>query len=204
MSDQDQNPPAGDDNSSSGTGDDPKPNASALKAHADRLLSEKKALAAKLKAADDELAAFRLKEKEAEDKKLLDAKNYEELAAREAKKNADLASENANLKAEKINDRKLAAIIAATGVVPKYFHNIDPDKVEIDTSGKIDQASLAKYVDEYKKEYPETLAAARKAPPTDAPGKGSGAGKITHAEWAKLPTLAERKKRMGDIDPSSM
>jgi hypothetical protein len=180
-------------------GDDPK-SPTVSREHHERVLSEKKKAATELAAANAKLAARDAADAAAEEARLL--ANGEAKKALDTKA-AELATANAKLAAHEETARsakKLDSFFAAVGgkVERKFWGLIDFDQITIDEAGQVDEGSVAKYVETFKKTYPETIAKQGQGNgmPNDKP-QGSG-GSLTLDEWKKLP-LKDRQKRIGEV-----
>lgn len=99
------------------------------------------------------------------------------------------------------NFKKAQAFQAALGGTLKkeaYWNHVDFDKIAINPeTGSIDKSSLDLVVNDFSQSYGELVDFGNNPNlPNQTPRGGSG--KLTHAQWTKLP-LAERKKRMKDV-----
>tara|TARA_R110000868_G_C10972634_1_gene770626 strand:+ start:13193 stop:13843 length:651 start_codon:yes stop_codon:yes gene_type:complete len=99
------------------------------------------------------------------------------------------------------NFKKASAFERALGGSLKkdaYWNHVDFDKIAINPdNGSIDKASLQTVVSQFTEDYGELVDFGNNPNlPNQTPGGGSG--KLTHAQWVKLP-LAEKKKRMKDV-----
>lgn len=190
--------PGGNNPIPSGAPDDPKQTV-AYETHA-KLLGEKKRLAEAKAAADAELETLRAKEKEREEQELAKQKNYEQILKNRDEELKALREGAARVETERLQARKLDAFIKTLGgtLEDKFWSLVDLDKIAIDPATKaVDEMSVAKYVEDYRKTYPETI---RKpgAPsmPSNAP-QGTG-GRLTVEEWKALP-LKEKRARMHEV-----
>lgn len=190
--------PGGNNPSPSGDPADPKQTV-AYETHA-KLLSEKKKLAEKHTALEAELEELRSKERDRENQELEKNKNYEQLLKNreeELKKSQERLS---HYETERLQARKLDAFFKTLGgtLEDKFWSLVDLDKIALDpTTKQVDEMSVAKYVEDYRKTFPETIRkAGGPSMPSDAP-KGSG-GVLTVEEWKALP-LKEKRARMHEV-----
>ena len=159
-----------------------------------KLLGEKKRLAEKLALQESDLEKFRAAEKERETKELEAAKNYDQiqknLRDELAKKDAALQQ----VQIERTEANKLSAFVKTLGATleQKYWGLVDIDQIAIDpATGKVDEMSVSKYVDLYRKTYPETIRTQAPNMPSGAP-TGSGSGQLTVEQWKAIKDRNER------------
>lgn len=159
-----------------------------------KLLGEKKRLAERLAAQESDLEKFRAAEKERETKELEAAKNYDQI---QKNLKEELAKKDEQLKlvhTERVQARKLDAFIKTLGasLEQKYWGLVDIDQIAIDpATGQIDDMSVSKYVDAYRKTYPETIRTQAPGMPSKAP-EGSPQGKLTVEQWKGIKDRNER------------
>lgn len=190
--------PGGNTPDPSGTPADPKQTV-AYETH-QKLLGEKKKAAERAAALELELEQFRAKEREREDQELEKQKNYEQLLKNREEELKALKERTAQFETERLQAKKLDAFIKTLGgtLEDKYWSLVDLDKIALDpTTKQVDEMSVAKYVDDYRKTYPETI----KRPgapsmPSHAP-QGTG-GRLTYEQWTALP-LKEKRARMHEV-----
>lgn len=136
-------------------------------------------------------------EKEAREKKDLEERGeYQKLLELAKKEKEEAEAEAKALKNQFVTGRKANALLKAldNGVDDKYFSFLPIDEILLDPeSGEINQTSVTKAAESFKKNYPE-IYRSKNAPrlPNDAP-QGGGALTISRSEWAKL-TSKEMKK----------
>ena len=155
-----------------------------------KLLDEKKKIQAKL----DELAQKDREREELEAKKRGD---YEAiLKAREeelAKKNAEIDSIKTMIESAK----KTNAIIDALGgnIDSKWHKLLDVSDIAINPdTGEVDQGTVARVAEAFKKEFPEAIRKPGMLPSQAPAGTNGGSGRITETEWKSLKTLKEMSK----------
>ncbi len=155
----------GSDGGSGGTGggndDPPKPNDVVPREQFDRLMDQKKAADAKLRAIEEDKrkAVEEEARKTGDVKKLLELKEAEleaeKAAAAKAKEEAD------EMKARELDSKKFSAFITGVGasIDKKYLPLVEIalDKIAVDQNGNLDPASVAKVVSDFQKEYPAIL-----------------------------------------------
>jgi hypothetical protein len=138
-----------------------------------------------LKIEEDKLAAS------GEIQKILDA---------EKAKNQALAEKVNSLENVQRSARKLNAFIKAAGpgLDPKWYNLVNLDKIAfMDGSDDIDPATVASELDVFKKTWSEAFVKPGSMPPANPPNGGSG--KISQAEFNKLPSKEMKKYRPEDI-----
>lgn len=190
------NPPAGD-NGGTGGADD---KAETVKREAyERLLGEKKRQGERMSAIEAELETLRKEKATREEEDLKKRNEHETLLKKREEELTALKNENGQFKAFFSEQKKTGAFLRALGAPldSKWHHMIDLDKIKVGNDGAVDEESVTKYVEEYKKTYPETLGKGTGGGMPDTK-PGSGGGALKPEDWAKLP-LAERRKRMGDV-----
>lgn len=178
---------------------DPKDDVVKFETHK-KLLDEKKKLQAdheatqaKLKALEDEKTER--EKKEAEEKG--DLKKLIELERAEKKKLQDQLGEvNTSL----AKGAKVQAVLEAINgkVEEQYWGLLDLDSVIIDkTTGLPDETSVKAAAQAFETKYALVIQKANGGKLPDNAAKG-GAGKLTHAEWIKLP-YKEKLERQKDV-----
>lgn len=169
-----------------------------------KLLGEKKALAAKQAALEAELEKHRLAEAARQEKALEEAKDYEKLKAQYQEQLELERKKNAQLEAERVTALKLDAFFGALDgqLDRRYWGLIDTDAIVIDPATKRpDEMAVTKYIEQFRKEYPEVIARPGKpSMPNDKP-IGNGGGALTLEQWKALP-LKEMKARLKDVKTS--
>ena len=99
------------------------------------------------------------------------------------------------------NFKKASAFERALGGSLKkdaYWNHVDFDKIAINPeTGAIDASSLGTVVHKFTEDFGELVDFGNNPNLPNQTPKG-GSGKLTHAQWTKLP-LAEKKKRMKDV-----
>lgn len=156
-----------------------------------KLLDEKKNLAKRLE-------EFEKKAKDEKDAELKAKEQFKELYEATKKEAEELATKLKDNEREKNDYRKLNAFIKSVdGDVPQqYWGLIDLDKIALDDSGKVDEASVKKAVKDFEKSFPEVVKKKTAKMPNDAAAGGTGT--LSHEQWAKLP-YDEKRKRLKDV-----
>lgn len=161
----------------------------------ERLMDENKANRAKLKAIEDE----RLKREEDEAKKRGEfehvLKSREEELAKEREKTK-------NLVGVIINDRKQDAFTRALGVPldEKFSPLLDLSQIKTDDDGFVDEASVTKYVNDFKSRYGNILGKPGTGNFPDAKPQG-GAG---IPAWSTAPAKREDLKERYEALPGAV
>lgn len=167
---------------------EPKKDSVAYETH-QKLLGEKKRVQADL----DVL----LKAQEERERKELESKGeYQKLLENERKKAEEADTKFKSLQSEMIQGRKGNAILKALdhGVDPKFFAFLPLDQVLLDPdTGEINQTSVAKAAENFRKDFPELLKGKNGPQLPNAAPQGS-ALTISRDEWEKLKTSNEMKK----------
>lgn len=194
-----QDPPAGGDGNASGDADPTKSPTVTRDAY-ERLLGEKKGVAAKLQAQETELQAFRDAKKKREEDEAKARNEHEAVIAARDKELAEERAKRLTLESERQEQRKYAAFVRGLGtqIDSKFMPLIDLDKIKVDDAGQPDAASVTQYVADFRKQYPETVKASGGGAPPATPPQGSGGNALTYAQWLKLP-LKEQRARIGDV-----
>lgn len=169
-----------------------------------KLLGEKKALAAKQASLEAELEKHRQIERERQEKELEAAKDYEKIKAQYQEQLEAERKKNAQLESERVTALKLDAFFGALDgqLDRRYWGLIDTDAIVIDPTTRVpDHMAVTKYIEQFRKEYPEVIARPGKpSMPNDKP-IGNGSGSLTLEQWKALP-LKEMKARLKDVKTS--
>jgi len=100
------------------------------------------------------------------------------------------------------NFRKAAAFERALGGKMKkeaYWNHVDFDKIALNPeTGEIDSHSLRKSADGFIESFKELVDFGNAANLPNGTPSGTS-GKLTYEQWQKLPSTAEKRKRMKDI-----
>jgi len=176
-----------------GGNDDPKPKTVSYETHA-KLLDEKKKASARLA----ELEAA----EEARKLKALEEKGeYQKIIEQKEKELADKNSKLHELTQRETDRLKLSSLLKALpGTVdPKFYKFIDQidDIVVNPETGEVDEVSVNRAAEKFRKQYPEWIQTKKSGLPNDAPG--GGANRISRAEWMKLPSKEMTKWRPDQI-----
>lgn len=155
-----------------------------------KLLAEKKRAAERAAALERELAEVKEREAQRENEELERQKNFEQLAKN---KDEQLKAAQAKLQAienERVTARKLDAFLKTLGGdLPQHYWDLIPiDQIIVDpTTGQVDDMSVAKVVEGYRKTFPETIKVKNppNTMPSDAP-KGTPQGKMDYEQWKSL------------------
>lgn len=131
------------------------------------------------------------------EKKELEAKGEYQKLLELAKADAEAAkSKLTQIESERQTAKKASALLKAleNGLPEKFYGFLPMDEVVVDPdTGEVNQLSVAKAAEEFRKNYPELLIKPNGPRlPNDAP-KGNGMGMITAEDYAKLP-FDEMKK----------
>lgn len=158
----------------------------ALRNHTQELLSEKKKVSEKYKSLEQQLKEKQeLELKEKEDFKTLVKLREEELQ----KTKAELETE----RIQRQQGMKLDAFLSVLDgkVDSKYWGMIDLEKIAINPdSRQIDEMSVAKAVEDFKKTYPELIKTGlAQATPANAPQAGDV---LTYEKWLTLPAKEQK------------
>lgn len=166
-----------------------------------KLLGEKKRLAEVHAAAQAELERYRKAEEDRQLKEAEAAKDYERLKAQYADQLKAKEAELSQMRNERIEAQKLDAFFGSLDgkLERKYWGLIDTSSIIIDpVTSQPDPMSVTKYLEQFRKEYPEViLKAGRPSMPQEKP-LGNGGGSLTLEEWKALP-LKEKKARITDV-----
>ena len=159
----------------------------------DEILAEKKKLQSRQK-------EFEQRDKEKEEAKLKEANEWKQLVDLKEKELSEHKTTLQQMKDQAVVRSKLESFVSTIGVGKvdqKYWQLIDLDKIVVNPeTGDVDKNSVAKAVEDFKKDYPQIIIGQGKAPlPTDAP---QTAQTISYSEWLKLPAK-EMRKRLKDI-----
>lgn len=124
-----------------------------------RLLKQRKADQARLNELNAEFNKLKA-EREAElEAKMKEEQKWKELAERREKEAKELRTGWESDKQRFINTHKLNAFKEAIGGLkkPEYAKFINPDLIEIDEEGNIDEESVKRYAQEFRKDYPDLI-----------------------------------------------
>jgi predicted RNase H-like nuclease (RuvC/YqgF family) len=102
-----------------------------------------------------------------------------------------------------VNFRKATAFERALGGKMKqeaYWNHVDFNKIAVNPeTGKIDEISLKEAADNFIESHKELIDFGSTANLPNSSASGKASGKLTYEQWQKLPTVAEKKKRMKDV-----
>lgn len=162
-----------------------------------KLLGEKKRVAeenAALKARLDALEADARKREEEDLKAKADWQKLAELREKEANDLKAQVEANKKIFSEAKKIDSFTKSLGST-IPPQYLGLIDTDEILMDpATGKVDEGSVTKAVENFRARYPEIIATRKGALPAGAP-MGSGSG-LLYEDWLKLPPnemVARRK-----------
>lgn len=167
-----------------------------------RTVDQLKASQSNASTLQSELDTYKEKERIAEEKRLSEQGEYQKLLEIEREKNKVSEAKNTEHERTMLNAHKLNAFREKLPGKLKnnaYYDFVDIDNIIIDpTSGVIDDSSLDVVVNGFIKDHSALIDSANMA---DLPGNAAknSATALTHEEWLKLPTLAERKKRFQEM-----
>lgn len=190
---------------SGGTGDNPNKKDPVAYDSYQKILDEKKAQSARLKAAEEKLAQLEKEQKEREDAKLKEQGKYKEALTAKEQELAAQKAKHEELQKQITDGRKLSAFLDSVegGVDRRYWNLIDLDLIEIGDDGMPSEDSVKKAADAFKESYPEVVKKKAAAEPPNNHGTPPGAGKISYNDWTKLPAKEMRERRK-DVDPKTV
>lgn len=162
----------------------------------ERAIDEVKQVKNKYRDASAKLNEFELIQKQAEEQKLLDEKNYLELIENLKVEKTNLENTNKQYITERENFRKMNAVLSqlqdrGINIESKYYDYLPIDSVSFDEDGKIDGTSLAGAVDNFVKEHPRLVLPSARILPNNK--SENGGTQISVEEWKKLGPV-ERSK----------
>lgn len=158
-----------------------------------KLLSEKKKLKEKL----DKIERQETKRRDDELKAKEDYKSLLEVREKEIN---DLNQKLTDYTTRESSSRKLESFLDSIGgkIQKKFWVHIPLDKVQINPdTGEVDEMSVTKAVEHFRKEYPELIEKQGASKMPNESPKGGGVN-LSYEDWLKLPTN-EMKKRLKDI-----
>jgi hypothetical protein len=162
---------------------------------------QEKSLREKLSTVESQLAEFKTREQEVEEKRLAEQGEYKKLLELERKKRQEFESkveenERNVLLAHKLNAFKES--LPGKGLArPEYYDWVDHDSIVIDPdTGIVDQSSVEAAVNKFVQDHHRLLDTSKPGLPNQAP-QGQ-AGKLTVEQWKALP-VKERRARMGEV-----
>jgi hypothetical protein len=157
-----------------------------------RTVSEAKTEREQRRKLEAELTEFRKKEQEAKEADLARRGEFDQVLKLREEENQKLR-ESLNVYNERMQKAsKLNAFIKAAGadLDDKWLGLVDVDSIVVLPDDEIDQLSVKKTVETFRKTWPEAFKQ-KSIIPNDMP---NGTGFITESEWKKIPSAAERKK----------
>ncbi len=149
-----------------------------------RLLEQKKAQDAKL-------AEFEAREKEREEADARKRGDYEALLKSREDALKETQSKLSNLESALTKAEKKNAVLDALGgnIDPKWHRLIDVSEIAFHPeTGEVDNLSVAKVAEAFKREFPEAIKRQGNLPPQAPQGLEGGGGKISRAAWLALPS----------------
>jgi hypothetical protein len=172
-----------------------------------RVLSEKKAEAAKRRELEQRLAEIEAEKESQREADLREQGKFKDLLSKKETEYLTLQKELNSYKKTIDNSFKFNAIKKTLGAEIDYkwadFLEVKGiyDQVELDENRRPDELSVTNVCDYIRKEFPEMITANRSRGnlPNDPP-RGSK-GKLTLEEWRKLP-FKDRKERMNEVAES--
>lgn len=155
-----------------------------------RLLSEKKKEAERAAAAEKKLEEFEAKERQRENEELERQKNYEQLLKNREQELKDAQEKLSKVDSERVFARKIDAFLKTLGGdLPEHYWTLIPlDSIALDPTTKaVDEMTVAKAVEDYRKMYPETIKVPGQMPnmPNAAP-QGNPNSKMDYETWKAL------------------
>lgn len=154
---------------------------------------------------DEELRDLKSKEKERQEKDLSDEKNFQELLKLREKELADAKAASKEMADTLERGMKLRALLDSVQgkVEQKYWNLLDLDRIAMNPETKLpDTVSVNALAREFEKTFPEVV---RKGNGAGLPNEAAGSttGRLSYAEWLKLPAK-DMRKRMGEVDSSTL
>lgn len=183
-------------NGSSGTtppdvpsGDDSKKDLVSYETH-QKLLGEKKRTAEKLSQTEKELEELRARERERENAELERNKNFEQLLKNRETELKEAQEKLSKVDSERVFARKIDAFLKTLGGdLPEHYWGLIPlEEIALDPTTKaVDEMTVAKAVEAYRKMFPETIKTPGQKPtmPSSAPA-GSPDSKMDYESWKSL------------------
>lgn len=184
-----QNSPGGGSPNAGGAGEgSDKPSSVSYETYQRTVQSEKK-LRESLRETQERLAVFENEHKSREEQAMLDQKKHVEYIEQLKAEKAQLLGENATLKRNETDFRKLNAamgLLSEKGirVDPQYLGHIRLDEIQITENG-VDPTSVATVIDTFQKEHPRLVAPAKSFLPSDKSGDSSNMMSVE--QWKELP-----------------
>jgi len=155
-----------------------------------KLLGEKKRTAEKLSQTEKELEELRARERERENAELERNKNFEQLLKNRETELKEAQEKLSKVDSERVFARKIDAFLKTLGGdLPEHYWGLIPlDEIALDpTTKSVDEMTVAKAVEAYRKLYPETIKTPGQKPnmPSSAPA-GSPDSKMDYESWKSL------------------
>lgn len=201
MSDSIANPPVGDTSASGGQEPSQQANDAPNKKDSVAYDTYQKVLSEKKKAAE-RLAVLEA-EKAERDRKDMEAKGeYQKLIELERKRADEALSKVSAFEEQMAHARKLKALLDALGgqVDDKFLGFLPIDQIAVDPESKeVNLTSVASVAENFKKNFPELIKNPNGPRLPNAAPQGNDAGKISEAEWNKLPPKEMAKYKMNQI-----
>lgn len=165
----------------------------------DEVLDETKKFKSKFRETQAELNELRARQKEAEEAKLLEEKNYQEVIDRLRQEKEQILNENQLHVKEKQDFRKMSSLLSSLqkkgiNIESKYYDLLPMDKIGFDDDGNIDGTSLADATETFIKEHPRLTTPIGKLLPNQKPE--SGGPKMSVSEWKNLGSRKERQEAL--------
>lgn len=156
-----------------------------------KLLAEKKKASERAATLEKELQEIKNREAQRETEELERQKNFEKLAQVRDEQLKEAQAKLSAIENERIVAKKLDAFLKTLGGdLPQHYWDLIPiDQIIIDPTTKmVDEMTVAKTVEAYRKTFPETIKVAGGKPnmPSDAPA-GNPNSKMDYETWKALP-----------------
>jgi len=167
-----------------------------------KVLDEKKKLSAKHSEVLSRLGEYEARDKDLEEKKLLEEKKYSELIKSKDDELISLSTRLTSMEQEKADFTKMHAFLSGLGdskLDPKYYSLVPLEQIGFTEDGTVDLESLNSTVNSFKTEHPRLLIAAKNPLPADKVGDSSGK-KLSVSEWKKLGSSKEMMAKYGEVD----
>ena len=165
-----------------------------------KLLGQHKNLKDKFGEVNTRLSEIEKAKQEAEQRQLEEQNQWKTIAEKRAEEVNEYKSKYEETTTTLRNGMKLNAFLTSLPAGLKkdsYMSFIDTDRIMLDEEGNIDKSTL----EEYKSEWVDTFGAdlLKTKGVNTFNGSPSKKGKLTHAEWLKLP-LHEQRKKMKEVE----
>lgn len=165
------------------------------------LLDEKKKVQVRERELASKVEAYEKAQKDKEEDAAKKRGDYESLIKTREDEIAKLKAENDSNRERNLQIKKVGSFLKTAGedIDQKWLRLVDPNEIIINPeTGEVDQMSVAKAVDTFKKTWPEAFKKPGARFPADAPNGSSGM--INESEWKKLKVADMKKYRPNQIN----